>query len=180
MQAFARGAWRRVTLLLLVIANAAHAGEGGAPEASRVPPDGVRILDPNSAWAVRRALAGAYGKLARPGCQRIFSDFKDRDGRPLQAALNAASLKNPDYLSSLLFYDGSRHPFCRNGHTFAIARPGSPAVLVCTARFRDLAVRDSRTAEAILIHESLHVLGLGEDPPTSAEITFRVMARCHP
>jgi len=29
-----------------------------------------------------------------------------------------------------------------------------------------------------MIHEALHTLGLGENPPTSAEITERVLARC--
>ena len=32
--------------------------------------------------------------------------------------------------------------------------------------------------EAVLIHELLHSLGLGENPPDSAAITDRVMARC--
>ena len=33
--------------------------------------------------------------------------------------------------------------------------------------------------EATLIHEALHTLGLGENPPTSREITSRVVSRCH-
>jgi hypothetical protein len=33
-------------------------------------------------------------------------------------------------------------------------------------------------AEAMVIHEMLHTLGLGENPPTTFEITDRVMARC--
>ena len=32
--------------------------------------------------------------------------------------------------------------------------------------------------EAILIHEALHSLGLGEDPPSSDYITERIRARC--
>jgi hypothetical protein len=30
----------------------------------------------------------------------------------------------------------------------------------------------------MVIHEILHTLGLGENPPTSVEITQRVEARC--
>lgn len=36
----------------------------------------------------------------------------------------------------------------------------------------------SSHAEAIVIHEMLHSLGLGENPPTSDYITSRVMERC--
>jgi hypothetical protein len=31
---------------------------------------------------------------------------------------------------------------------------------------------------AVIIHEMLHSLGLGENPPSSKEITLRVMQRC--
>jgi hypothetical protein len=37
---------------------------------------------------------------------------------------------------------------------------------------------ERREAEAILIHEILHTLGLGENPPSSAEITRQVWRRC--
>jgi hypothetical protein len=33
-------------------------------------------------------------------------------------------------------------------------------------------------AEVCLIHDMLHTLGLGENPPTSSEITQRVKRRC--
>ena len=42
-----------------------------------------------------------------------------------------------------------------------------------------IAVRNPREAEAMIIHELLHTLGLGENPPTSIEITRRVESRCH-
>jgi hypothetical protein len=38
--------------------------------------------------------------------------------------------------------------------------------------------RDGLQAEIVLLHEALHTLGLGENPPYSAEITGRVVARC--
>jgi hypothetical protein len=43
---------------------------------------------------------------------------------------------------------------------------------------RVAASRASVTAEIILIHEFLHTLGLGENPPTSDAITARVSIRC--
>ncbi|MGH9253012.1 MAG: hypothetical protein ACRD3C_00415 [Vicinamibacterales bacterium] len=33
-------------------------------------------------------------------------------------------------------------------------------------------------ARGLVIHEFLHALGLGENPPTSDEITERVTAKC--
>jgi hypothetical protein len=40
------------------------------------------------------------------------------------------------------------------------------------------AERSARYAEAVLIHEALHSLGLGENPPLSDYITERIQARC--
>ena len=45
-------------------------------------------------------------------------------------------------------------------------------------RFRKHAERDPWTAENWVIHEMLHTLGLGENPPSSREITQRVNERC--
>jgi len=59
-----------------------------------------------------------------------------------------------------------------------IARPRGTVVYICERRFSDLARRRQAMAEAIIIHEMMHTLGLGENPPTSQEITARVMRRC--
>jgi hypothetical protein len=39
-------------------------------------------------------------------------------------------------------------------------------------------LQNRRTTEIIVIHEFLHTLGLGENPPTSQAITQRVAIRC--
>jgi hypothetical protein len=75
------------------------------------------------------------------------------------------------------FLDGSNHPLCRSGRAELFASVGVPRVFVCRS-FADRQVRDPWTAENIVIHEMLHTLGLGENPPTSAEITSRVNGRC--
>jgi hypothetical protein len=41
-----------------------------------------------------------------------------------------------------------------------------------------VARQDGVTVELVLIHELLHSLGLGENPPSSAEITRQVTKRC--
>ena len=49
---------------------------------------------------------------------------------------------------------------------------------VCGARFVETQFSDPGFAAALVIHEELHVLGLGENPPSAREITARVVARC--
>ena len=56
--------------------------------------------------------------------------------------------------------------------------PGSRGVFLCGQRFAQLARRDPELASVILIHEEFHSLGLGENPPSSAEITARIAERC--
>jgi hypothetical protein len=53
----------------------------------------------------------------------------------------------------------------------------SRVVRLCPA-FKKLQ-SDVSHAATIVIHEELHSLGLGENPPSSLEITARVVARCH-
>lgn len=40
--------------------------------------------------------------------------------------------------------------------------------------------RSPQRAELVVLHEALHTLGLGENPPGSLEITQRVGDRCAP
>lgn len=138
----------------------------------------VRIGARYFAGAVQRALVGARRRLERPACQRLFSEFADTRGRPLTDALEEKSTSGEEHLATLIFYDGSAHPPCDRAATLAFTWPGSPIVFVCTAKFTSTARRDPFLAEAALIHEGLHTLGLGENPPTSAAITSRVMSRC--
>ena len=63
--------------------------------------------------------------------------------------------------------------------------PGSLPVFVCptgvghnNGRFAGIQVQEPAVAEYMVIHEFLHTLGLGENPPTSFEITAQVRERC--
>ena len=58
------------------------------------------------------------------------------------------------------------------------ASPGSRVVQVCGRRFEAVARRHPRLAEASVIHEMLHSLGLGENPPDPRAITERVLDLC--
>jgi hypothetical protein len=101
-----------------------------------------------------------------------------RSGRPLTVQLDALGLSAPDYLRRLVFYDGSRHRPCRDPDVHAFTSPGSRIVYVCERQFREKVQRDSGLGGVYVIHELLHSLGLGENPPLPADITRRVVARC--
>jgi hypothetical protein len=61
----------------------------------------------------------------------------------------------------------------------AFTTPGSQVVSFCGEQFTGRINRQDLGRLAIIVlHEELYSLGLGEDPPTSAEITRRVESRC--
>jgi hypothetical protein len=142
----------------------------------------VRIEDGRAAEAVRRAVAGAYERLQRPSCQALLRRFRDAAGRPLHENLDATGQSSERYLATyVFFYEGYRLPTCRsrrNKKGLAVTWPGHRSVFICTTRFTDMAHRNPREAEAIVIHEMLHTLGLGENPPSSDEITEAVTKAC--
>jgi hypothetical protein len=130
------------------------------------------------ARAVDRARAGALERLESAECRKVFTDFTDAEGRTLQENLDEWSASPAEYIGLIPFLDGSSRPLCRNGKTALVASPGVRRVFVCP-RFAELQLEQPRVAESMLIHEILHTLGLGENPPSSLEITQRVEARCH-
>ena len=67
---------------------------------------------------------------------------------------------------------------CRTKGTVAVTEPGSRVVFICARSFLEMALSAPERAEATVIHEMLHSLGLGENPPSSNEITERVLSRC--
>ena len=139
-----------------------------------------RRCAPRSAFAgtVERAPGGARRRLERPACQRLFSEFAGHQGRPLVEALEAKGRSGEEHLGALIFYDGTHERPCDRPATLAFTWPGSPIVFVCAEQFTKAARRSPVLVEAALIHEGLHSLGLGENPPTSAAITSRVLHRC--
>ena len=126
---------------------------------------------------IERARVGAVHKIAQPSCQRLLEEFKDKDGRRLSENLATWNRPVADYLRTMPFRDGSFHPDCRSGKSALVSVVGMRPVFVCPS-FRKHAERDPWTAENWIIHEMLHTLGLGENPPSSREITQRVSERC--
>ena len=125
-----------------------------------------------------RAVQDARARLAESPCSLVFSDFRDPQGRKLQENLDALGQSGPGYLAWLNFYDGSGRVRCEDRGTLASTSPGSRIVYICSQQFAEKQHRDPGLTAAILIHEELHSLGLAENPPSSQEITARVISRC--
>lgn len=138
----------------------------------------ARKLTSWDAAAVERAVAGAARRLADQRCQAIFDEFEDGDGRPLRSTLDEWNMPPADYLRLIPFLDGSRRPLCRKGNVALVTEVGVRRIYVCGRIFSAQQLREPGMAESMVIHELLHTLGLGENPPTSIEITRRVGARC--
>lgn len=129
------------------------------------------------AATLERARDGAARKLATPDCLTLLEDFQDEAGRPLSEKLAQYQRSAPEYLRMIPFLDGSSERLCRGGRADAFTTMGIPRVFVCPS-FVQKQVSDPPAAETIVIHEMLHTLGLGENPPTSREITAIVGSRC--
>lgn len=167
--------------LLLALAAADAAADGPAAPAPGSSPAHPRFrvrLGGLAGAALQRTLPGAARRLEQAGCQAVLDDFADAwDFRPGQR-LEDLHVSPSEYLGLVVFADGAGRPLCRHAEVLAVTAPGSRVVYVCAARFAEAATRDPESAEALLIHEALHTLGLRENPPGSREITRRVLARC--
>ena len=124
-------------------------------------------------------MTGARRRLARLDCQALFTDFVDRDGDTLAAILDESGRTAAAYLGDLYFVEANTSRQCRR-HPPLVAYTASRhrVIYLCTWRFVGYFSEKTSAGEILLIHELLHALGLGENPPTSDDITDRVWARC--
>jgi len=129
------------------------------------------------AGLLERALEGAARKLEQPRCQQVLEEFRDKRGRTLAENLVMWDRSPSEYLRMVPFRDGSDHRPCTSGRSTLFTVVGTFPVFVCP-NFRHEARDNPWAAENWIIHEMLHTLGLGEDPPSSLEITRRVNERC--
>jgi hypothetical protein len=160
----------RTSIAVAVLAS----GPAMAAAASIAP--NVRLVHNSERFAVAQALASAARMLSQPSCEALLDEFKDASGRPLRAALEPFGVSAPEYLEKVFFYDAPEKS-CR-ASALAMTNPGSRAIVVCGSRFVRAMSLSPRHAETTLVHETLHSLGLGENPPSSDYITERVMASC--
>jgi hypothetical protein len=150
-------------------------------QAQNAPVEKISLLGVKNPFLISAA-SNAFGlalqKLANPGCQRIFQDFRDAKGHTLQARLDSLDRTAEGFLSILRFANGERMEACQSGRVLAATTPFSHVVFLCGLQFFEKEHRDPEFAAALVIHEMLHSLGLGENPPASNEITAQVLERC--
>lgn len=148
-----------------------------APAAGAEKPAATRVLIPGQAGLMLQyALAEARKRLERPSCAALLNEFHAVDGLPLTAHVSGAAA---DYLSTLYFVDGDEDRRCTGAHApIAFTAPGHPVIYVCSSHFARKYLQSQSFAEVVLIHEMLHAAGLGENPPTSDQISRTTMARC--
>jgi hypothetical protein len=135
------------------------------------------IHTPIVRFALERAMRAVLERLERPECRKVLTEFRDADGRTINRNLESLGETPRSYLARIAFreaLDGT----CRDATKIAFARVGRQEVFICGIRFWRVYEADPPYAEALLIHEMMHTLGLGENPPSSLEITTRVLKRC--
>jgi hypothetical protein len=159
-----------VTLGLLMVGGRPLAAESPAPLGT------ARLEWAGARFALERALQAAAVDLRGARCQGLLDEFADASGQPLRSVLAAKGLGIEEYLTQVFFYDAPEGA-CRGGR-LAVTTPGSRVVYVCGTRFQREMFRKPAHAQAAVIHEVLHTLGLGENPPSSEQITARVLDRC--
>ncbi len=138
----------------------------------------VYIDDAQVRLAVQRALADASVVLAGEKCQAVLAEFSDSDRQPLTTRLTALNVSVQAYLRLLIVQDGQQHPRCEQPGILAFTTPGSRAIYVCGEAFVRLSLRTPEEARTTVIHEVLHSLGLGENPPAPSVISHRVKQLC--
>ena len=139
----------------------------------------VMIPNVTTRYAVARAIDGALRRLESASCQQVLDEFATESGATLRAVLDRSNVTAAEFLSRLRFADGKGTSQCtRNQEIAAFTVPGNRVVFVCSSTFGVQFPHQMKSAEMIIIHEMLHAVGLGENPPTSRDITARVTKRC--
>ena len=151
----------------------ATANQTGKHEWSR-----IHIADPHLRDTAEQMLDAAATALSHSECQMLTSDFVDGRGQPLSTRLTELGVTARDYLGLIIFADGTGRGSCKRDGVRAYTAPGSRVIYLCGRTFVQSAQREPKELKAVMIHEMLHSLGLGENPPTSKHITYRVRQRC--
>lgn len=123
---------------------------------------------------LKSARRGARERLGRPECQAVLADFTDGSGRRLDEVLGATGRTAQEQLDLMVFESGFGRRGCAHSE-LASTHVHSSVVEICLRPFE--LVRPAEQ-DAVLIHEMLHSLGLGENPPESVAITAQVLKRC--
>jgi len=176
-----RGFPLRRALLFVV---AAFTSIASAEESGGVTPFGLSaapvsfFIDRRLPPEFRPSVEEARRRLSDSRCADVLTDFEDVGGRRLDLKVADLHLTAAAYLSYVLFYDGRPTAECGFKSTLAWTTTGSRAVHICSNQFLAQQRWNVGYTANTLIHEMLHTLGLGENPPDPRVITTRVADRC--
>ena len=162
---------------LFIVVIAAWLGSAPVTGAQRIKWHLIRIPDPVARDAAITALESAAARFEDRDCLKVLTDFQTINGFTPADQLAAWEIDIHTYLTMVTFIDDSRHRLCEKGGMF-FTSPGSRVVRVCVEEFKSIRHHSRGYLAALVIHEILHTLGLGESPPSSEEITTRAMLRC--
>lgn len=137
----------------------------------------VQVPDPVARRASRQALDRARRLLEAPRCRSVLTQFADREGHALADRLETLGVDVQTYLTMIVFIDDSRHRSCVEG-VIGFTQPDSRVVHLCIDELKGRWRQNPTYVVAVFIHEMLHTLGLGENPPPTQEITRRVLQQC--
>lgn len=136
-------------------------------------------VDPRLGSAFPTFVAEAASRLQSRPCALLLHEFRDqRTGSSLGETLASTGLTAEQYVRSIRFRSGEGLSPCRPRRTFAWTSPGSRVVFVCPGPLASFRVREGTSIVVVVLHETLHSLGLGEDPPSPMEITVAVEHHC--
>ena len=97
---------------------------------------------------------------------------------PLGTRLREFQTTPEGYLRMIFFVDGTGHATCRRHGILAFTAIGSRTVYLCGRDFERAWKKDPQEVQATIIHEMLHSLGLGENPPSARQISDRIQRLC--
>ena len=150
---------------------------GASPGTQAVKVVTTGIYDPTARLAIERAAKAAVDRLERPECQKVLTDFRDASGSTIQETLDGLGDTPRQYLARLTFREALDWR-CDDDVRLAFTYRNQRVVFVCGMRLWRTYRRNPTHVEALVIHEMLHTLGLGENPPTSLEIQAGILKRC--
>lgn len=137
----------------------------------------VYIPDPVARRASRQALDRARRLLGKPRCRGVLTQLVDTEGHALADRLDTLGVDVQTYATMIVFIDGTRNRSCAGG-VIAFTRPGSRVVHLCSNELKETWQQNPAYVVSAFIHELLHTLGLGENPPSTQEITRRLLQQC--
>lgn len=172
-----RSRWHRITAAAAAAVALLAANEAGSTELTS-PPGRVHLSNGRHRLHLRLVVDRAAKRLAKPACAAVINEFKNTSGEPLGARLEIWGGDPAAAFASQFYRDGEFHQTCARRPVLAFTTPGNPNIYVCSERFFQASLADPWYAEIVLIHEFLHTLGLGENPPTSRAITEAVRRHC--